>query len=123
MGWSLLSDAVIALHLAFTAFVVLGGFLAWRWRDAVFAHLPALAWGCWIELSGRICPLTPLENRLRALAGESGYTGGFIEHYIVPVIYPPALTRHTQWLLVGLLAAINIVAYAGVFVRRRRRPI
>jgi len=119
MGWSLLADAVVVIHLAFTSFVILGGFLTWRWRAAAFAHLPALAWGIWIEASGNICPLTPLENRLRHLGGEAGYSGGFIEHYALPVLYPAHLTRNIQWWLAAALVALNVLAY-GVFLARQR---
>jgi hypothetical protein len=111
--WRVLADALVLAHLAFVAFVVAGGFLTWRWRLAALAHLPALAWGVWIELSGEICPLTPLENHVRELAGEAGYSGGFIEHYVLPVLYPPGLTRHTQWVLATVLVILNIVAYVG----------
>ena len=83
-------------------------------------HLPALAWGVWIELSGAICPLTPLENHLRSLAGEAGYSGGFVEHYVLPVLYPPGLTQHTQWALAGVLLTFNVIAYGGLLVRDRR---
>ncbi len=121
MYWKLLADAVVLLHFAFVVFVIGGGFLAWRWRGAIIAHLPALLWGIWIELSGWICPLTPLENQLRERAGESGYQGGFIEHYIMPVLYPPGLTHPVQWVLGAALVAINVVAYGGLFVRRKRR--
>jgi Protein of Unknown function (DUF2784) len=123
MGFKLLADAVVLAHLAFILFVVGGGFLAWRFPRVVLAHLPALAWGIWIELSGWICPLTLLENHFRALALEAGYHGGFIEHYIIPVIYPPALTRDIQWTLAAALIALNLVAYAGVLVRRHRRRV
>lgn len=119
MAWRLLADLLVTLHLAFAAFVVFGGFLAWKWRWAVLAHLPALAWGFWIETSGRICPLTPLENHLRHLAGEAGYQGGFLEHYVVPILYPPGLTRPDQWVLAALLLAINVAAY-GALVRPYR---
>ena len=119
--WGLLADAVVLLHLAFVAFAVIGGVLAWRWRGVLWAHVPALAWAVWIEATGNICPLTPLENHLRALAGESGYQSGFIEHYIVPLLYPAGLTRQTQWLLGAALLAVNAVAYAGLLRRARRR--
>ena len=119
--WRILADAVVLAHFGFVAFVVAGGFLAWRWRLAALAHLPALAWGTWIELSGDICPLTPLENRLRALAGEAGYTGGFVEHYVLPVLYPPGLTHHTQWVLAGVLLVLNLVAYGALLIRGRGR--
>ena len=121
MVWRVLADVVVAVHLAFTLFVVFGGFLTWRWPSVSWAHVPALAWGCWIEISGLICPLTPLENHLRHRAGEMGYGGGFLEHYVVPVLYPPGLTRHLQWLLATLLIVINVVAYAGSLRRARRR--
>ena len=117
MAWRILADLLVGLHLAFAAFVVFGGFLTWRWRRAVFLHLPALAWGFWIETSGQICPLTPLEIHLRHLAGEAGYHGGFLNHYVVPVLYPPGLTRPDQWVLAGLLLLINVVAY-GVLLKR-----
>lgn len=121
MAWRLLADLLVTLHLAFAAFVVFGGFLAWKWRWAVLAHLPALVWGFWIETSGRICPLTPLENHLRHLAGEAGYQGGFLEHYVVPILYPPGLTRPDQWVLAALLLAINLLAY-GTLLRPHRHP-
>lgn len=119
MGWRLLADLLVALHLAFAAFVIFGGFLTWKWRWAAFAHLPALPWGFWVETSGQICPLTPLENHLRHLAGEAGYQGGFLDHYVVPLLYPPGLTRADQWVLAALLLAINILAY-GALLRPRR---
>jgi hypothetical protein len=121
MIWSLLAHAVLVLHLTFVLFVVLGGFLTWRWPRLAYAHVPALAWGVWVELTSQICPLTPLENHLRALAGEAGYEGGFLEHYFVPLLYPVALTRHIQWALAAVLAAINAVAY-GVLIARMKLP-
>lgn len=114
MLWRALVDGVVVLHLAFVAFVTFGGFLAWRWPKALFAHLPALAWGLWVELSGRICPLTGLENHLRQFAGEAGYRGGFISHYLLIVLYPPGLTRPDQWGLAALLVALNALAYGRV---------
>jgi Protein of Unknown function (DUF2784) len=122
MLWSLLADGVVVLHFAFTAFVIFGGFLTWRWRWVIFAHLPALAWGCWVEVSHSICPLTPLENQLRKLAGEAGYSGGFLAHYLLPVLYPPGLTWHVQWVLAGLLIALNVFAYAR-YLRPRRAAV
>jgi hypothetical protein len=124
MAWRILADLLVVGHLAFTGFVIFGGFLAWKWRWAIFAHLPALAWGFWIETSGRICPLTPLEIQLRHLAGEAGYRGGFLNHYVVAILYPPWLTRPDQWVLAALLLAINIVAYGALLrphLRLRRR--
>jgi|SRR5579883_2678207 len=120
MAWRLLADFLVALHLAFTAFVIFGGFLAWKWRRVLWAHLPALAWGLWVESSGQICPLTPLESHLRHLAGEAGYPGGFLAHYVVPLLYPPGLTRPDQWVLAALLLAINLLAYAALLRPYRR---
>jgi hypothetical protein len=84
-------------------------------------HLPALAWGCWVEVSGAICPLTPLENHLRRLGGEAGYTGGFLAHYLSALLYPANLTPHIQWVLAGLLIMINGIAYAPL-VKAAVRP-
>ena len=120
MIWSAIADALVVVHFAFTAFVIFGGFLTWRWPRLALAHLPALAWGCWIEVSHSICPLTPLENHWRHLAGEAGYRGGFLAHYLVRVLYPPGLTWHIQQELAVLLITINVVAYAGLMRRRRR---
>jgi len=121
MIWSAIADALVVVHFAFTAFVIFGGFLTWRWPRLALAHLPALAWGCWIEVSHSICPLTPLENHWRHLAGETGYRGGFLAQYLVRVLYPPGLTWHIQQELAVLLITINVVAYAGLIRRRRRR--
>lgn len=125
MAWRILADLLVTVHLAFAGFVVFGGFLAWRWRWVLFAHLPALAWGFWVETSGQICPLTPLEIHWRHLAGEAGYTGGFLDHYVVSILYPPGLTRADQWVLAALLLGINLVAYGGLLrpQRRRRRRV
>lgn len=120
MAWRLFADLLVVLHLAFTGFVVFGGFLAWKWRWAALAHLPALAWGLWVETSGQICPLTPLEIHLRHLAGAAGYRGGFLAHYLLSILYPPGLTRPVQWVLAGLLLIVNLVAY-GALLRPGRR--
>jgi len=118
MIFGLLADAVLLLHLGFILFVVLGGFLVWRRPRLVWLHLPAAAWGALIELGGWVCPLTPLENRLRQLGGGEGYTESFVAHYLLPLIYPATLTRELQ---IGLglgVIAINILAYA---LRHRAR--
>ena len=117
----LAADAVLLLHLGFILFVLLGGLLALRWRRAPLLHLPAVAWGVYIELSGGLCPLTPLENRLRIAAGEAGYTGGFIEHYLLALIYPAGLTHEIQYVLAAIVVGVNGLAYAWVWRRRRRR--
>jgi Protein of Unknown function (DUF2784) len=119
MIWSLLADSLVILHFAFTAFVIFGGFITWRWPRVALVHLPALAWGCWVEVSHSICPLTPLENHFRHLGGRAGYRGSFLAHYLVRVLYPPGLTWHIQWVLAAALIGINIIAYWG-FLRRRR---
>ena len=122
----LFADAVLVLHLAFIVFVVAGGLLVWRFPWVAIAHIPAVLWGIYIELSGNICPLTPIENRLRHMAGETGYTGGFIEHYLMPVIYPHGLTREIQFVLAGLVIIVNLSAYGWLIYRRfgrnHRRP-
>ena len=117
---SLAADAVLLLHLAFIAFAVLGAALLWRWPGVVWLHLPAAAWGAYVEFSGKLCPLTPLENRLRHAAGGQGYSGGFVEHYLLPLIYPEGLTRETQWLLGGVVLVVNAALYAAWLARRRR---
>lgn len=119
MIYGLLADLVLLVHLAFVVFVVLGGFLALRWPKAAWAHLPAAAWGALIEFRGWVCPLTPLENRLRSLAGEAGYAGGFIEHYVVEVLYPAGLTRGIQVGLGVAVVLVNAAVYALVLRRHR----
>ncbi len=113
----LLADLVLVVHLAFVVFVVLGGLLVLRWRWLGWAHIPAALWGAGIELVGGVCPLTPLENRLRTAAGEAGYESGFVEHYIVPVLYPPGLTRTTQLALGGVVLLFNGAVYWWIWKR------
>ena len=112
-------DAVVVVHGLFIAWVMLGGLAVW-WRTRfAWLHLPAVAWGVWIEWSGGICPLTPLENALRQAAGQGGYDGGFVEHYLIPLIYPEGLTRQTQWVLGAVVLVVNLTVYALVWRRRR----
>ena len=118
MVYRVLADAVVLLHATFVAFVVLGGFLTWRWRWVVWVHVPCALWGVAIEYAGWICPLTPLENALRARAGLEGYRGGFIEHYVIPTLYPASLTRPTQAVLGTLVLVVNLVAY-GMLLRKK----
>lgn len=120
MPYGLLADAVLLAHAAFVAFVVLGGLLVLRRPRLAWVHLPVVAWGAGIEFAGGICPLTPLENHLRALAHQQGYAGGFVEHYVFGLLYPEGLTREVQIVLgVGVLA-LNGAVYAWLLYRRRR---
>ncbi len=120
MLYRVLAEGVVLVHAAFVVFVITGGFLAWRWGGLVWAHLPAAVWGAAIEYGGWICPLTPLENTLRARAGMAGYREGFVEHYLLPLLYPTGLTRVSQVVLGTLVVVVNLVAY-GVLVRRALR--
>jgi len=115
--YGLLADAVLVTHFGFVLFVVFGGLLVLKWRKVAWLHLPAAAWGVAIEYAGWICPLTPLENNLRAHAGESGYEGDFISTYLLPVIYPEGLTRETQVLLGSVALLFNLAIYALVWRR------
>jgi hypothetical protein len=118
-----LADLVLVFHLAFVLFVVLGGLLVLRWPRAAWLHVPAAIWGVLIEYTGGICPLTPLENSFRMRGGEAGYSGGFIEHYIQPLLYPAGLTRSTQVVLGSLALVLNLTAYAIVVSRTRRNEL
>ena len=121
MIYKLLADAVFLAHLAFVLFVVLGGVAVWWMPRLAWLHLPAVAWGALIEFAGWICPLTPWEQSLRQLAGDRGYRGGFIEHYLLPLLYPQGLTRNVQVVLGVAVLVINVVAYALIVRRHRRR--
>jgi len=115
----LLADALVALHLIFIVFVLFGGLLAlWR-REWTIVHVPAALWGAYTEFTGTICPLTPWENVLRQRAGEGGYSGGFIEHYLLPLIYPAGLTPHVQFGLGVIVLALNVIVYTAVLRRWR----
>lgn len=120
MPWGLLADTVLLLHAFFVVFVAAGGLLVLRWARVAWLHLPCAAWGVWIEFTGGICPLTPLENDLRRRAGQVGYEGGFIEHYVTAVLYPAGLTRGVQIGLGVAVLLVNGVIYL-VLLRRRRR--
>jgi hypothetical protein len=115
------ADAVLLLHAAFVAFAALGGLLAWRWRRLVWVHLPCVAWAAFVEFSGRVCPLTPLENALRIHAGETAYGGDFIGNYVGSLLYPEGLTRPMQMLLGFTVVVINIALYSVMARRRLRR--
>jgi hypothetical protein len=114
------ADLVLVLHLAFVVFVVLGGLLVLRRRRLAWLHVPAALWGAAIAYTGFVCPLTPLENRLRRLGGEVGYHGGFIEHYVSALLYPAGLTRGAQIALGTLAVALNVVVYWRVLAAWRR---
>ncbi len=120
MVYRLLADLIVAVHLGFVLLVVFGGLLAAWKRRFLWLHLPALAWGAGIELAGGICPLTPLELRLRAAAAQRGYAGGFVEHYLVPAIYPAELTRSVQILLGLAVLALNLAVYAWLWQKWER---
>jgi Protein of Unknown function (DUF2784) len=120
MAYRLAADGVLLLHLGFILFAVLGAWLALRWRWLLWLQIPAAGWAVWVMASGRICPLTPLEIHLRHQAGEQGYRGGFIEHYVFGLIYPEGLTRELQMGLGAAALLANLVAY-GLLWRRLRR--
>lgn len=115
-----LADALVVAHLLFIAFVLAGGFLLLRWPHLAWLHLPAAVWGVAVEMLGGVCPLTPLENHFRRLGGGSGYSGGFVERYIVPLIYPEQLSRSDQIVLGTAVLAVNLLAYALAWRRRSR---
>jgi len=119
MPYRLLADLVLILHAGFVAFVVLGALLVLRWPRIAWVHVPVVLWGAGIEFSGGICPLTPLENHWRRLAGELGYPGDFVEHYLLSALYPDGLTRQVQLSLGALVLLINVAIYAWIFWRRR----
>lgn len=120
MPYWLLADAVVALHFAFILFALLGGSLIVRFPRVLWLHVPTLTWGSWIAASGNICPLTPLENNFRDLAGQGTYGGGFIDRYITPIIYPEGLTRGTQAAYGAILIGVNLVFYWRWWRERRR---
>ena len=121
MLYEALADLVVLTHLAFIIFALLGGLLALRWRWVPWAHLPAVAWGAAVEFFGWFCPLTPLENALRRASGSTVYAGGFIERYLVPIIYPAELTREFQLFLGCTLVVLNLAVYLAVWRRLRTR--
>jgi hypothetical protein len=118
---SWLADLVVVVHAGFVLFVVAGGLLVLRWRRLAWLHLPAAGWGSYIEFANKICPLTPLEQRLRRAAGEAGYSGGFIEHYLEPILYPLGLDRRMQIALGTLALGVNLCIYVWLWRRRAAR--
>jgi hypothetical protein len=122
MAYRAAADAILVSHLAFVLFVVFGALLLLRWPRLAWLHIPAVVWAAYIEFSGTICPLTPLEVALRQRAGQAGYGGGFIDHYVVSLLYPEGLTQNTQAMLGAVVVAINAAIYIVAFRRRRTSP-
>jgi hypothetical protein len=112
----LAADFLVLVHLSFMVFVLLGGFLVLRWKQAAWFHIPCAVWGAAVELGGWGCPLTSLELHFLQLAGEAGYGGGFIDHYVTPLVYPVGLSRGLQVFLGGLVLAVNFGVYGRVLV-------
>jgi len=121
MSYRLLADATVVVHGAFVLFVLFGGLLVLRRPRLAWLHIPAALWGAWIEFAGEVCPLTPLENWLRAQRGQAAYTTDFVERWLLPLIYPASLTRELQWALGGLVLLVNVVVYTVALRRRARR--
>ena len=117
--YNVLADAIVVVHFLFIVFVIFGGLLVIHWPRMAFAHLPATLWGAAVEFFGWICPLTPLENNLRQLAGGSFYSGDFIARYLLPVIYPENLTATMQQIFGAFVIIINIIFYA-ITIRKRQ---
>ncbi|MDX1554866.1 MAG: DUF2784 domain-containing protein [Xanthomonadales bacterium] len=118
MPYKLAADLLVLIHFGFIIFVVMGGLLVFRWPKVAWAHIPAVAWGAWIELSHGVCPLTPLEQSLRNKAGTDSYDGSFIDHYIIPLIYPPGFDPQTATLLGLSVLSLNLVVYSAIAYRR-----
>jgi hypothetical protein len=120
--YTFLADLLVLVHFAFIVFVIAGGLLVLRWPVLAWIHVPAAVWGALIEFQRWICPLTPLENQLRELAGERSYSGDFIEHYLLAIMYPEGLTADLQMILGSIVVLVNLLIYAAVWRRRNRRP-
>jgi len=123
VNYGRLAELVVVLHFCFVLFVLFGGALALRWPKMVWLHLPAAAWGALISFAGWVCPLTPLEKWLRRQGGAAGYEGGFVEHYILPVLYPRGLTHEVQIALGVIVILLNVVIYRHVYRQFRRRNV
>lgn len=118
MWYYLLADLVLLVHIAFVGFVLFGGMLALKWRRVIWLHIPAAAWGIIVEVSGWICPLTPLENWLREQAGEVGYRNDFLTSYLLPILYPDSLTREVQIILGCVVVLLNATIYWWLWQKR-----
>jgi hypothetical protein len=119
----LLADGVVILHLLFILFVVLGGIMTLVWPKVIWVHIPCVFWAIIIELTGMICPLTPLENELRSRAGQGVYSGDFVIHYLEPLIYLEGLTRQLQIILGVMAALINMIVYSWIYLRWKQRGL
>lgn len=122
MAYRAAADAILVAHFAFVLFAVLGAFLVLRWPRLAWLHIPAVVWAAYVEFSGTICPLTPLEVILRRQAGEAGYAGGFIDHYFMSLLYPEGLTQDTQAVLGAIVVVINAAIYIVALRRWRASP-
>ena len=120
--YNVLTDTIVVTHFLFIVFVICGGLLVICWPRISFVHLPAAVWGTTVEIFGWVCPLTPLENHFRNLAGNASYSGDFIARYLLPVIYPENLTTTIQQLLGGLVIAVNVIIYI-VVIRKYRKVV
>ncbi len=120
IAFSNFADFIVFLHLGFVLFVILGGLLVLKWKWVMWVHLPAAMWGALIECTGWICPLTPLENWLRELGGGQGYQSSFVDHYVLPLLYPGNVTRDTQIILGLLVVLVNVGIYALVYYRHNK---
>ena len=120
-SYAVLATLVVAAHLAFVVFATVGGALVLRWPRVALVHLPAAAWAIFVEFTGRLCPLTPLENALRRRAGLGEYSGDFVANYIFPVLYPDGLTREAQVAIGSVVLVLNVVAYGYVVCQRVRQ--
>ena len=121
MIYSFLADLLVLFHLVFILYVIAGALLIFKWPKTLWVHLPACFWGMTVEFSGWICPLTPWEIHLRRLAGEEGYTGSFIEHYLIPIIYPSGLNRGIQMLMGSIVLIVNLSLYTLILIKKRKR--
>ncbi|HEY8157398.1 MAG TPA: DUF2784 domain-containing protein [Methylobacter sp.] len=119
MIYQFLADSVLIVHLLFIGFVIFGGLFALRFPRIALVHIPAAGWGAYIELAGGLCPLTTIEVGLRRMAGDAGYSGSFVEHYLLPIIYPAGLTRDIQFWLAGFVVLINVAIYSKFVYRLR----
>lgn len=123
MGYRIAADSVLVLHAAFVVFVIVGSLLVLRWPTLAWLHLPAVVWVALLEFNGWYCPLTPMEVTLRQAAGDAGYGGGFLEHYVLATLYPEGLSRDVQAMLGAVVIGINLAGYAWLWRRSRARRL